>query len=439
MREDPPLGYQGSEYGRGGYADIGLDDAKHMSSYARGSATGISDGGRDFRRSSPSPPSTVGAAGQFLLETVKNLKGERSVHGLNSTHCLLPDPQAPGNGFGGMAPCHNESQRASSPAPASYNRYAAPPAHAPPSPNARASSSYTPPCNSGLAPPGSMPPGSRVQGPAGSMPPGARNVPPPALMSGDIGPQPRPGSIGPRTRPGSMHAPPGYMPPGAMGGPPPPLMSGDLKYCSGSCSPWPPMAPGSDAMHSAGAAPGGHFPHPQGHDRDFSRQFGPDAFGNAPRSHWPVASGQPPVSHLGQAGQYCQTSVAQPMAHTPMAPRYGTDAPYAADASMFPGRGDVNGMSKGPAGHSLPVPVARLPTPAKAPGGPPARHAAGCDTTERSMANGFKDSADFIDAGAESEAEFLTSRSLPPPRQKKGTRTHRRRDEASCIPCLIMC
>jgi hypothetical protein len=58
----------------------------------------------------------------------------------------------------------------------------------------------------------------------------------------------------------------------------------------------------------------------------------------------------------------------------------------------------------------------------------------------RQMTNGFKDSTDFIDAGADSEAEFLSTRSRPPARKKgKGGRSRRIRDEVSCMPCLIMC
>jgi hypothetical protein len=85
--------------------------------------------------------------------------------------------------------------------------------------------------------------------------------------------------------------------------------------------------------------------------------------------------------------------------------------------------------TNGPAGHSLPQSFARLPTPARGNASSP-----GC-TTDRSMANGFKDSTDFVDAGDESEVEFLTTRSLPPTRQT-GSRAHREREEASCMACL---
>merc|ERR1719218_270554 len=79
---------------------------------------------------------------------------------------------------------------------------------------------------------------------------------------------------------------------------------------------------------------------------------------------------------------------------------------------------------KGPGGYALPAAVARLPTPAKAPGPPP---------SER-LENTFRDSEDYIDAGDESELEFLSSRSMPPPRYK--ARSHRQRKEASCLSCL---
>jgi hypothetical protein len=56
------------------------------------------------------------------------------------------------------------------------------------------------------------------------------------------------------------------------------------------------------------------------------------------------------------------------------------------------------------------------------------------------MTNGFKDSTDFIDAGDESETEFLSSRARPPTRkQRTGGRSRRMRDEVSCMPCLVMC
>merc|ERR1719487_1852803 len=89
-------------------------------------------------------------------------------------------------------------------------------------------------------------------------------------------------------------------------------------------------------------------------------------------------------------------------------------------------------MPRGPAGHFMPPAVARLPTPAKAPGPLPSERRSerrSAQLSERSMMNGFVDSEDFVDAGVESEAEFLTSRSLPPSQRPrpKGSRTKRER------------
>lgn len=73
------------------------------------------------------------------------------------------------------------------------------------------------------------------------------------------------------------------------------------------------------------------------------------------------------------------------------------------------------------------------PTPARSSGAP--------TPTDRSMTNGFKDSTDYVDAGYDSEVEFASSRSMPPPRRQadgdSDRRSHRQRDEASCMPCGV--
>lgn len=72
--------------------------------------------------------------------------------------------------------------------------------------------------------------------------------------------------------------------------------------------------------------------------------------------------------------------------------------------------------------------------------GAPQAHSAGPKIREAPMTNGFKDSTEYIDAGDESEVEFMSTRSRPPPRKKKGEGKSRRiRDEVSCMPCLVMC
>jgi len=62
-----------------------------------------------------------------LLETVKELQGVRSDHGLNSpimtSNCLMPDGSGPGYGYGNM-PGGQIEPPASSPAPGNFEKYA---------------------------------------------------------------------------------------------------------------------------------------------------------------------------------------------------------------------------------------------------------------------------------------------------------------------------
>merc|ERR1719201_3158136 len=232
----------------------------------------------------------------------------------------------------------------------------------------------------------------------------------------------------------------------------------------GPCPPWPSSHPSSSGPHDRGYPPSSGMPHdrgvpppaglpsqsPWGQTRDMLPQGqGPppwgqvrdvpppgDCYGHHARPPCrPLPSGPIPPGHPGHARGF-----GPPCGPPPGAPLPTTNPErFFRDAAMRPPQEDVGYPgAKGPAGHSLPPAVAQLPTPARGSAPPPATA-----PTDRSMANGFKDSSDFIDAGADSEAEFLTSRSMPPPRRKgKASRRHRQQDEASCLPCggcLIMC
>lgn len=181
-------------------------------------------------------------------------------------------------------------------------------------------------------------------------------------------------------------------------------------------APWPPSSNGPPPAMGTG------HPSPQppwGHNWDMHRPDPRDpasAFANAAvrQACWPTSQGAiPPGHHAGGYGD--------PYAQPPMPPQ------------------DTRGSAKGPVGHAFPSYLARLPTPAKAPGPAPVPAPARTpspEPTDRSMLNTFRDSTEFTDAGMESEAEFLSSRSMMPNRQKKGSRSHRQLEESSCLSCL---
>lgn len=170
----------------------------------------------------------------------------------------------------------------------------------------------------------------------------------------------------------------------------------------------------------------GHLPpQPQcGRSRDMPMPG--DAFGYGARPPWQQASGH---TQPGHSGAYAQHMPAQP---------HSMERPFGPDPRFWQQCEDVGcPPPKGQEDRRMPTPVDRLPTPAKSQGAPPTERSMGA--TERSMANGFKDSTKFVDAGFESEAEFLSTRSMPPPRRKKGEqggRVHRQPDEASCMSCI---
>merc|ERR1711879_283171 len=139
----------------------------------------------------------------------------------------------------------------------------------------------------------------------------------------------------------------------------------------------------------------------------------------------PLPSGQMPGGGFGGYNSYSGSYA------PPMAPPMAKERSRWPDAVAWPPQDDIDcPPAKGPAGHCLPTPLGSLPTPAKASGLPP---------SDRSMINTFRDSVDYIDAGVDSEAEFMSSRSMPPSRRKGEGRSHRQREEASCFPCFIMC
>lgn len=315
------------------------------------------------------------------------------MHGLNSSHCLLPHPGAPGCGPGGPPVGQNEycSDHGLAPPPGAYDRYAYRPPHG----------SYGPPSHMGAPPP----PGSCS-----------------ALGTGNLNMPQSPAPPGWGTR--------GSLPPGAMGHMSPPQPQGGRSRDV----PHPGDAAGGPLCSGPLASGGmGHMPPQPQCGRNWDTPLPGDAFGYANRPPWQQPSGPSPPGYAGGCGGDYYGSYASP--HMPAQPP-SMERPCGPDPKALRQRENIGcPPPKGPPGHSMATPVDRLPTPAKARGGaPPTDRSMGA--TDRSMANGFKDSTDFIDAGFESEAEFLTSRSMPPPKRKQGGRVHRQPDEASCMSCM---